>query len=237
MDSDKIARAVFGTTLSATVAGSGQVILDPPGGVYPYGTVLRLTAVPQSGSYFGFWGNAATGNTNPLYFTISSPNPVVSSIFTANSANQVALTVLVNGHGRVTANPRANSFSTSPVSGFVTLTAVPDAGQSFLNWSGDASGTQNQLSISMNQNRVINANFTSRPGLRVDRPGLEGFTPEGFRLTLVSDPMSHYEIMSSTNLSTWTSLGVVTNTSGEVQITDPAAAQSRAGFYKAILAP
>ena len=230
MERDKTLHAVFGTTLSTTVTGNGSVQVFPPGGVHPLGTTLCLTAIPQPGTYFGFWGNAATGNTNPLYFTITGPNPTVSSIFALLPADQSALTVLVNGQGHVNANPRANAY---PTNQSVTLTAVPDAGQSFLNWSGDASGTQNPLLVSMAQSRVITANFSSRPVLRVDRPGVEGWTPEGFRLTVMSDPQSVHEIRASTNLNVWTGIGRVTNDFGEVQFTDTNAPSWPARFYQA----
>jgi hypothetical protein len=230
MERDKALHAVFGTTLSTTVTGNGSIQVAPAGGVYPLGTTLRLTAIPQPGNYFGFWGNAATGNTNPLYFTISGPNQTVSSIFAPLPADQAALTVLINGQGRVNANPRANAYSTNQS---VTLTAVPDSGQSFLSWSGDASGTQNPLTVSMAQSRVITANFSSQPRLRVDRPGVEGLTPAGFRFTVVSDPQSAHEIRASTNLSAWVGLGRVTNDFGEVQFTDTNAAGSSRRFYQA----
>ena len=110
---------------------------------------------------------------------------------------------------------------------------MPDAGQSFLNWSGDASGTQNPLLVSMAQSRVITANFSSRPVLRVDRPGVEGWTPEGFRLTVMNDPQSVHEIRASTNLNAWTGIGRVTNDFGEVQFTDTNAPSWPARFYQA----
>src|SRR5678815_2933496 len=133
-----------------------------------YGTVVRLTGVPQPGNYFGFWGNAATGSSNPLYYTVNTATQTISSIFGATSAGQSSLTVLINGAGRVSASPAGNVFSTSQN---VMLTATPDAGQTFLNWSGDASGTQTPLSLSMSQSRVVTANFSDRPRLRVDRAG------------------------------------------------------------------
>ena len=230
MERDKTIHAVFGTTLSTTVTGNGSVQVSPPAGVYSLGTMLRLTAIPQPGHYFGFWGNAATGNSNPLYFTISGPNPTVSSIFAPLPADQAALTVLVNGHGRVNADPRANAY---PTNQSVTLTAVPDSGQSFVNWSGNASGTQNPLVFSMTQSRVITAHFTSRPFLRADRPGVEGLTPDGFRLTVVSDPQSVHQILASTNLNAWMGVGIVTNNFGEVQFTDTNAAGFPSRFYQA----
>jgi hypothetical protein len=229
MNHDKRIHAVFGTTLSTTVTGNGSVQLSPPGGLYPFGTTVRLTGIPQSGNYFGFWGNAATGNTNPLYFTISSPAQTVSSIFGALPSGQAALTVLINGHGRVNVNPRTNAYATNQL---VTLTATPDAGQSFLNWSDDASGTQNPLTVSLTQSKTITANFSNRSLLRTDRTGLEGLLPDGFRFTLVGDPLSACEIFASTNLNSWTSLGILTNAFGEIQFTDTNASSFRFRFYK-----
>jgi hypothetical protein len=193
-----------------------------------------LTGAPQAGNYFGAWGNAASGNTNPLYFNITTPNPTVSSIFGALSAGQAALTVMINGSGRVNANPRANVYGTSQT---VTLTAMPDAGQTFLNWSGDASGTLNPLSVLMSQSKVITANFSSHPALRVSQAGLEGLTADGFRFTLLSDPQMIWQILGSSNLSPWQYLGTVTNVEGQVQFTDPGAVSLPNRFYKAAPGP
>ena len=231
MERDKSIYAVFGTTLSTTVAGSGQILLSPPGGLYAFGRTVRLTAVPQSGSYFGFWGNAVTGNTNPLYFTVTNPNPTISSIFGTNSANQAALTVLINGNGRVKLSPQGNVFSTNQT---VTLTGIPNSGANFQNWSGDASGVQNPFNLSMYQSRVVTANFTGGPSLKIKTPQGDGFGPAGFRFTLSSDPDSIYEIFASTNLVNWQSLGLLTNTFGEAQVTDISATNSTHKFYKAL---
>ena len=229
MESDKTVRAVFGTTLSTTVAGNGQILLYPPGGLYSYGQTVRLTGVPQPDSYFGFWGNAATGDTNPLYFTVTNPNPTVSSIFGTNAANQSALTVVINGHGTVNVNPRANVYSTGQS---VTLTATSDAGQGFLNWSGDAGGTQNPLTVLLDHSKVINANFTAGPSFLVDKERGDGFVPGGFRFTLLSDPDGIYEIFSSTNLTSWQSIGLATNHLGEMQLLDPDATNFPQKYYR-----
>ncbi|TAL01166.1 MAG: hypothetical protein EPO07_08740 [Verrucomicrobia bacterium] len=230
MNQDKSVYAVFGTTLSTTVAGNGHIQLSPIGGVYAYGSIVQLTGIPDLGNYFGFWGNAATGNTNPLYFTITAPTQTISSIFGPLPAGQAALTVLTSGRGRVNVNPRANAY---PTNQSVTLTPVPDSGQNFINWSGDASGTQNPLAVAMTQSKVIQANFAGQPFLRADRKGAEGMTPTGFRLTLVGDPPSTYQILATTNFTAWQSLGTITNEIGEVQFIDTNASAFRARFYKA----
>jgi hypothetical protein len=229
MDRDKTIFAVFGTTLSTTVVGNGQVQLYPPTGPYAYGTVVRLTGVPQAGSYFGAWGNAATGNTNPLYFTILAPTQTVSSIFGTLASNQAALTILINGGGTVSASPRANVFTTNQS---VVLTATPDNGQLFVDWTGDASGTQNPLTLPMTQSRVVIANF-SAPGLFVYPDAGDGLSSNGFRFTLISLPQA-WQIYGSTNLNTWQLLETITNSQGHFQFSDPTATNYPSRYYKAV---
>ena len=231
MERDKTIEAVFGTTLSTTVSGNGVIELDPPGGTYQYGAVVRLTGLPQAGSYFGFWGNAVSGNNNPLYLTLTNPAPTVSSIFGTLGSGQVTLTVLISGAGKISVTPQANTYATGTM---VTLTATAKGGQTFLHWSGDATGAQNPLTATLDQSKTITANFTGEPVLRVNRPGLEGLTSAGFRFTIVSAPLLAWQILSSSDLNTWTPLGTVTNTEGEAQFTDPAALGYAHYFYKVV---
>jgi hypothetical protein len=191
---------------------------------------VRVEGIPQPGSFFGAWGNAATGNTNPLYFAITAPTQTISSIFGTNSGTQAALTVQINGHGRVSVSPQANVYASGQS---VTLTAAPDNGESFVNWSGDATGTQNPLGILLNQSKVITANFTAHSTLRVNALEGDGLGPAGFRLTLASDPASVCHLYVSTNLTSWSNLGCVTNTAGVLQWTDPAATAAQPRFYRA----
>ncbi|PYJ80444.1 MAG: hypothetical protein DME22_24115, partial [Verrucomicrobia bacterium] len=45
----------------------------------------------------------------------------------------------------------------------VTLTAVPDTGFTFAGWSGDATGTNNPITVTMTGNKTITASFQSVP--------------------------------------------------------------------------
>jgi hypothetical protein len=233
MTRNKSVRAVFGTTLSASVAGNGSVVLSPPGGVYPYGTTVLLSAIPQPGNYFGLWGNAASGSVNPYSFLVTNPTPMISSLFGSVGAGQAALTVVPVGNGQISVNPRANIYN---VGQSVSVTASPDAGQTFLGWSGDAVGTQNPLSLSMNQSKVIYASFTEKPNLSV-RAAYEGLKPEGFVLTLSGAFGAKYQIGASTNLTSWTSLTILTNTLGTAQYLDSGATNLNRRFYRATLLP
>ena len=229
MNQNQSLTAVFGTTLSTTVAGNGQVLLAPGSGLYPYGTVVRLEALPQAGNYFGLWGNAASGSANPLYFTVTNPTPTVSSLFGAVTANKSALTLLILGQGKVSASPAGNLFTNTQS---VTITATPGSGQSFLNWSGDASGSQNPLAVSMSQSRVITAHFSGQSVALLSAGS--AFTPQGFQFVVGGDPMAVYHILSSTDLINWQDAGMVTNGSGQTAFTDPAT-NSPVKYYRAVL--
>lgn len=102
------AQALFGTTLTVAAAGNGAIVLDSSPPFYPYGTVVRLTAVPAAGNHFGAWGNAGTGTNNPLYSMVTEPQQTISAVFGELPAGQSTLTLLINGRGRVTTNPGAN---------------------------------------------------------------------------------------------------------------------------------
>ena len=81
VDGAKSVQAVFGTSL--TTSGAGLVEIQPVLALYPFGSTVRLTAVPtNSTTYFRQWGGAANGQVlNPLDFVITAANPLVSAVF------------------------------------------------------------------------------------------------------------------------------------------------------------
>lgn len=232
MTRDKSVQALFGTTLSTTAAGGGSVTLNPPGGVYPYGFVVQLSAIPTPGNFFGIWGNAASGNINPLHFTVTNANPTISSLFAPVSDGQVALTVVPVGRGSININPPANAY---PTGASVTLTALPEPGQSFLGWSGDATANQSPLLLPLNADKLIIANFTRQPRLTVATTS-GAWRSEGLQLTISGDAGEIYQLEVSTNLTSWATQSLVTNSFGTYEFTDPnTGAASR--YYRCLLLP
>jgi len=66
------------------------------------------------------------------------------------------LTLLTNGAGSVTRAPDQVTYVSNSVA---QLTATPEPGWGFLNWSGDAFGSDNPLSVRMTADKTITANF------------------------------------------------------------------------------
>jgi len=227
---NRTVQAVFGTTVGTAIIGNGSIWQAPMSGLYPYGSKIGFTGLPANGNYFALWGNAANSTNNPLDFTVTNPTPTLSAVFQTLGANQSALGLIADGRGKVTANPRANRYNNGAT---VQLTATPDASQSFIGWSGDASGTNNPLTVTMNQSKVITASFSKRPALSLP-PYLAGLTPEGFRFFLTGEFGASYQVLGSVNLTNWLPLGVVTNPFGTVQFTDSAATNSAQSFYRAL---
>jgi hypothetical protein len=65
--------------LTVTIVGQGTVMLNPAGGIYDNGTVVTLTAVPNSGCNFMGWSGALTGSTNPETITMNADKNVTTT--------------------------------------------------------------------------------------------------------------------------------------------------------------
>jgi hypothetical protein len=230
MTRNKSVQAIFGTTFSTDVIGSGEVRCSPLRPSYPYGAQVRLTAVPTSGNYFLVWADAINGQSNnPVTFAITSTNPTVTAVFAGLGTTQMnTLTVIPEGRGQVIMSPPWNRF---PTSVNVVLRPQPETGQEFLGWSGAATGSENPLVVTVNSNQVITANFTWRPSLNgAGNP--EVWNHDGFRLAL-SGELGVYEILGSSNLTDWFSVGTVTNTFGTIEFTDGESLTNAFRFYRA----
>src|SRR5207249_1650206 len=145
MDQSKqlTARFVRTYSLSLRTDGGGTFTMDPPAGPYPDSSMVTLAAAPASGWTFLYWLGDASG---------TNPNPCVSALFATLAAGQFSLTVISDGRGDVRVSPLANYYGAGEE---VTLTAVPEPGQAFTNWSGDATGADNPLVVTMDKSKTI----------------------------------------------------------------------------------
>ena len=233
MDRPKEVQGVFGTECKTNVVGQGTVVRTFGTGLVPFGGVVRLTAIPQPGYYLGLWGGAASSQVNPLAFTVTSATPTVSTLFVALGANQATLTVREQGAGVVVREPQVNFYTKGQA---VRLTAQPFPGQAFLGWSGDASGTQNPLTVTVTTNQTITGTFTHRLGLAI-QPWPASTQRRGFLLLLAGDEGNTCLVQTSPDLAIWQPLTTLTISNTAVQFIDVAVTNHSPRFYRAATLP
>ncbi len=81
MNSNKSVTAAFAInyyTLTVDTIGPGTVTLDPPGGNYPHGTSVLLTAHAASGARFDYWMGDLAGTANPATILMGSSHAVTA---------------------------------------------------------------------------------------------------------------------------------------------------------------
>lgn len=66
-------------TISLWTNGSGQVQFEPPVGPYPDGTVVTVTALPDSGWSFSHWGGALSGSANPETIVMNENKSIMAT--------------------------------------------------------------------------------------------------------------------------------------------------------------
>ncbi|MBN2507916.1 MAG: leucine-rich repeat protein, partial [Verrucomicrobia bacterium] len=218
-------RARFGTEISVTPSGNGTVRVIPQSLLYPYGAAVRIVAEPEPGNCFTGWSGSANGDVNPLTMIVQDGHPAILASFDTLPAGRVALTAIPDGYGVVSVEPQGNTFSIGQA---VTNNAIADNGQEFLGWSGDATGTNNPLVVTMNQSKIITARFTKRPRLHIQPLVLEGLL-----LTLTGEFSASYCILRSTDIVNWEPYLMLTNAYGEAQMIDPPAA-NQCLYYQAV---
>jgi ELWxxDGT repeat protein len=92
MDAAKSVTAVFEReqyTLTLVATGGGSVTLDPPGGTYPFETVVTLTSNPDTGNRFEIWGGELAGTKQPITITMNA-NRYVEAYFMADTIATLA---------------------------------------------------------------------------------------------------------------------------------------------------
>ncbi|MFA5263736.1 MAG: hypothetical protein WC378_07900 [Opitutaceae bacterium] len=150
MDRNRTVQANFSLrtfTLTTTATTGGTV---SPGGAYSAGASATVTATPAANYYFVGWTGDLSGSANPASLTMNA-NRSVQAVFGA-----VTFTLSTSaGPGGSVSSGGAFSAGTN-----TTVTATPDSTHNFAGWSGDASGTANPLSVTLDRNKSVQANFS-----------------------------------------------------------------------------
>ena len=157
MDQDHEIEATFVSeafTLTLTTSEGGTVTVEPEKEAYQKDEKVTLTAVPDEGYIFeGFTGTVESTNL-VLEITMDQDHDIEATF----SNDAFTLTLTTSEGGSVTVDPEKETYHRNEK---VTLTAVPDEGYAFEEFTGTADSTNLVLEITMDQDHDIEATFTN----------------------------------------------------------------------------
>ncbi len=158
-------------TLTVGVTGNGSIASNPLGidcGIdcsegYLIDTMVTLTATPLITNSFDGWTGACAGSGQTCVVTMDQAQ-ITTAIFTPNF---YLLSVTVTGNGMVTSNPAGIDCPNDCLQSYtpntsVTLTATPDSGYIFVEWTGSCSGSGSCV-VNMDAGKFARALFTLVP--------------------------------------------------------------------------
>ena len=145
--------------LNITSSTGGSVTLSPTGSTQPYNSLVSLVATPENGYYFTGWQGAGINDQNSSSTTITiTVDHSIQANFAENTDNKLLL--------HLKANPdfAAASFNGSGLydeNDSVQISAHPNLGYTFSNWTGGSVVDENSSSttIVVNQDLNLTAHF------------------------------------------------------------------------------
>ncbi|WKK66476.1 InlB B-repeat-containing protein [Lutimonas zeaxanthinifaciens] len=131
--------------------------VTPESGTFIEGTEIELKATANPEYLFKNWEGDAGGNENPLKITMTKDRQI-TAVF---EKVKYALSIEIIGEGTVNQEVVVAKFSSTDYESGTTveLTAQPENGWKFVEWSGDVTGTENPVQISMDQAMSVSAKF------------------------------------------------------------------------------
>jgi uncharacterized repeat protein (TIGR02543 family) len=168
-------------TTSVSPYNGGSVSKSPNKSAYNSGEQVTLTVMAYSGYQFSSWSGDATGANSTIYITMNS-NKTVTANFTQVQVTQYTLSVssIPSNGGYVTVYPNKYTYAEGEQ---VTITATANSGYQFSSWSGDATGVNSTIYITMNSNKTVTANFTQSISETITPPAMPAGPSNGVRNT------------------------------------------------------
>jgi len=147
----------FKLTTSSNPNDGGTV--SPSTSSYEIGESVTITAVPASEYVFESW-TGASGSSTSTTVVMNSDLSVTGNFV----KKKYPLNIEIQGQGTVDEKIIKQGIATDYNSGtIVELTAVPKDGWEFKGWSGDLSGTENPINITIDKAKTVKAIFGGNP--------------------------------------------------------------------------
>ncbi|MDB4130532.1 hypothetical protein N9600_00070 [Flavobacteriaceae bacterium] len=152
----------FKLTTSANPSDGGTV--SPPTSNYEIGESVTVNAVPAAEYIFESW-SGASGSSASTTVVMNSDLSVIGNFV----KKKYPLNIEIQGQGNVDEKIIKQGIATDYNSGtIVELTAIPKDGWEFKEWSGDLSGTENPINITIDKAKTVKAIFGGNPIFYID---------------------------------------------------------------------
>ncbi len=192
MDSSKRIQAEFvklNFPINLSPTSGGTVTLSPANKSFDFGATVTAKAVPDKGYVFKAWTGDASGLQNPATVTVDRAKTIGAQF----AKGEYTLNIKTAGTGTVDVSPAGSRFEGGTV---VTLTARPAGNYRFVSWSGDITGANRTVTVTMDANKTLTATFvrTYYLNVTISPPGSgsvsvsSGIYDEGAEVTLIATP-------------------------------------------------
>ncbi len=163
-------------TYTLTVNTDGQGSVTPSSDEFEKGSTVTVEATPADGWKFKEWTGDATGTEKSIDVTMDSDKTI-----TAKFTEEYTLTINVEGEG----STDPSGTYTGSEGETVTVEATPADGYEFKEWTGDATGTEKSIDVTMDSDKTITAKFTETGDDGDGDGGTPGFTLGLFAIAAV----------------------------------------------------
>jgi hypothetical protein len=138
-------------TLSTSCNPDAGGSISPASGTYDKNVEVDVTASPASGYRFDHWEGSASGSSPAVHLVMDS-NKHLTAYFTKTYTLSVSSTPTSGG----SSSPSSGTYDEGAE---VTLIATPAQYYRFNGWGGDASGSSDHITITMDSDKTIVASF------------------------------------------------------------------------------
>ncbi|MCZ7668298.1 MAG: InlB B-repeat-containing protein [Chloroflexi bacterium] len=151
-------------TTAVSPANSGTITPSSPPNCgstqYTAGTVVTLSAAPAGSGYqFSNWSGDASGTIPTAPITMNGNRSVTANF--SQVCYTVTTAVAPNNSGTVNRTPPPNCGVDRYMAGTtITFAAIPSTGYQFNNWSGSATGSASPVSLMVDGDKAVTANFS-----------------------------------------------------------------------------
>jgi|GEM_PF-6326274 len=138
--------------LVVDIQGEGAVDIEPSQKSFYEGQEVQLTAESAEGHEFVEWTGDYTGTEEQITLTMDEDKSVTASF----EQHEYTLEVDVEGEGTVDIEPDKEEYEPGTE---VDLTATADEHWYFVEWTGDYSGTEEEITVTMDGDKSVTAWF------------------------------------------------------------------------------